>query len=347
MYSPSFIGLVTPSLCLFIAMTLLVSCRSHEEEVDTPALALQTAYCSFAATRSTDVDVWEMYDQVGITMCYHAPNAHPNTDGVVTDGLTNDGRKAFNRCYYALASGQTAFTYLTLDDRIWFPTDTTQVDFVAYYPYSGLVTISQPRLPIDLRQQHRVDVRLCENDVMWGAARGCDKAHTQVNICFVHQLTQVVCYIVPRGDLRMEQLRDATVEITHQPCQATMEVLSAALHYQPEEQTLAMKSATAVVEGVPCLVASAILLPNDEQQNPVRFLNTDDPVASLATNRHLLLTLPSQEGRTLRLNLRDVEFRPGQKHIFRLEARQDQLRMISGDIVEWEVVEHENEILDN
>lgn len=328
-----------------MAVALTACGDSNEAATEETKVGLDVAMGTFQQTRSTDMDTWDMYDQIGISMCYHTPAAHPesqNASAVYYDPTAQV--QPFNRCYYTTTAGSSEFTYNTAQDKIWFPTDTTEVDFVAYYPYRAG---SDQLYALNLNGQATNGEPLCHYDLMWGVTRGLDKSHSMVVIPFRHQLTQVVCYIKPVGDLTMSMLRDASVSLSHQKSQATMDVLTSELQYNSGDTELSFISGIARVDGDSCLVAKAIVLPNDEVQNPATFVETSDKQESLDKNRHILLLLPSADGKVLAANLKATTFKPGEKHVFRLEAQMSQLLLISGEIVEWETIEHdETTILD-
>ena len=331
---------------LLPTLLLLSACdKSVESVVDDQApKGLDKAWATFAkATRSTDVDTWDMYDQIGISMCYHCPESHPEAQehaGIYYD--PHDQVTPFNCCYYTTTAGSSEFTYYGPQHRIWFPTDSTTVDFVSYYPYSDQLTQASHQYPIDLSQQTTSGKPLSAYDLMWGSIKGLDKANTAVVIPFYHQLTQVICYIKPIGDLTVSELEDATVAISNQKMQAQMDVLTSQLQYGETTGDLQLMTRLIVVDGDSCLEAKAIMLPNHPEQNPVAYTPTDDLQASLVHNRHILLYLPSMEGRSLSANIKETEFKPGEKHVFRLEAQVSQLSLLTGEIVEWQTIEHDD-----
>lgn len=322
------------------------ACSDHQEEsIVQPRVGMDKAFGTFSQTRSTDVDTWDMYDQIGVSMCYHTPNVHPesgNTLPVYYDATATV--QPFNRCYYTTASGSSEFTYYSAQDKIWFPEDTTMVDFVAYYPHTAaLEKVSDTKYcyPVNLAGQDSNEEPLSKNDLMWGVTRGLNKMNSIVVIPFRHQLTQLVCYIKPVGDLSMEMLKNASVSISHQKGEARMDVLTADIDYMDGDTELGMKTNIAVVDGDSCLVARCIILPNDSEKNPVKYTNTTDKQESLEKNRHIILSHISSDGKILGADLKETEFKPGQKHVFRLDAQLSQLILVRGEIVEWETVEHD------
>lgn len=332
-------------LLLLSSAALLTACTSEVAETEPVSEApkcLNVAWGTFAqSTRTTDVDAWEMYDQIGISMLYHHPALHAESEryeGVYYDAVM--GTVPFNSCYYTTSAGSSEFTYFSPQHRIWFPTDTTTVDFVAYYPYLGELSLQQHLYPVDLGKQATDGKRLTDYDLMWGSVHNLDKGNTSVVIPFSHQLTKVVCYIKPAGDLTFAELQQATVSISHQKTTAQMDVLTSALQYGNEDADVQLITSAVVVDGDSCLEAKAMLLPNHALQNPVAYTATDDRQESMDKNRHILLYLPSLEGHPLCANIKETEFNPGQKHVFRLEAKISQLNLLSGEIVEWETVEH-------
>lgn len=325
-------------------LSLLAACADNAstESVTAAASSLDRAWGTFArTTRSTDNDSWDMYDQIGITMCYHCPEVHRDAqrnDGIFYDAVT--GAVPFNCCYFTATAGSSEFVYYGPQHRIWFPTDSTMVDFVSYYPYNEQLEVGSHLYPVDLRQQSTSGLPLSRYDLMWGLAKGLDKGNTMVEIPFHHQLTQVLCYIKPLGELPASALLDASVSISHQPQQAQMDVLTSRMQYADSRDDLQLSTSIVMIDGDSCLEARAIILPNDPLQNPVAYKPSTDRQESLELNRHILLSLPSLDGIVLSANLKDTDFRPGQKHVFRLEAQVSKLNMLSGEIVEWETVEH-------
>lgn len=319
---------------------LLASC--HNDGIESSIqpetkknVGLDAVTCRFLQnTRSTDVDTWDMYDQIGISMC----RQYTNDPSELYSELGSD-EVAFNRCYYTTTSGSSEFTAYNATQKIWFPSDTTVVRFVAYYPYSEKIDKSDGLYHLRLSNQSERGHRLSDCDILWGAAEKLSKYEPDVNITFEHKLTQVVFYITPKGDLTKNDLQGSSLKLTHQRLEADFNIFSSNIKYMEEEGSLELKQSEEKIDGEYYLAAKAIVLPNDAEQNPVSFIDTDDKQLSELNNRHLVLSLPI--GLRLTANLKDVDFKPGEKHVFYIEATTKGLTILRGEIAPWNTIEHD------
>lgn len=316
----------------------LASC-SHDDQSEvlseeSSKVSLDVVNCLLGrVARSTDFDIWDMYDQIGVTMCRQLMNP---TELYREPGT---GEVAFNRCYYTTTSGSSEFVAYNASQKIWFPSDTTKVRFVGYYPYAVDINQQDGIYHLDLRGQTDADHRLSDYDLLWGEVRDRSKYAFDVNFNFAHQLTQVVFYIEPKGDLTIDDLKDAVLVLTHQRLGADFNIYNAQLSNLETDGEMDLRRTVETVNNAACLVGKAIILPNDAEQNPVSYFETDDVQLSEARNRHIVMQLPGRQ--RLTANLQAVEFKPGEKHVFYIEATSVSLSLIRGEISPWNTVEHD------
>lgn len=187
------------------ALILTAGCTNDNEETDTPAggrVALQVSSGIDVQTRAHDA-VWEADDAIGIYML----------DGTTTEAAN---------CKYTTTSTDTDGSFTAAEGQtIYFPTDGSQRDFTAYYPY---------RTPLT-GNLYAVDVatQAVQKDIdLMGAAKvtGKTKNDPKVAFEFQHKLVKLCLTIKPDGtSLTAEDMKELTVSITKQKTKATYDVL--------------------------------------------------------------------------------------------------------------------------
>lgn len=154
-------------------------------------------------TRAHDA-VWDAGDAIGIYMldgtAVEAGNRKYTTESTTADGS------------FAAADGQT----------VYFPTDGSERDFTAYYPY---------RTPLD-GNKFAVDVnnQAVQKDIDLmgaGTVTGKTKNDPAVAFAFQHKLVKLYLTIKPDGtSLSADDLKGLKIDLTNQKTQATYDVVA-------------------------------------------------------------------------------------------------------------------------
>lgn len=192
-------------------LTLPASCTNDSKETDMPAdgrVALQVTGGIQMNTRAHDKE-WDASDAIGIYM--------------LESGSTTVAENMKNRSYITINGGTTgAFTPSEAGQTIYFPTDGTPRDFLAYYPYRSSLTDEVYKVDVtDQQKQGKIDLMASENPVTGS------KTSPAVAFRFKHQLVKLWLTIRSDGKaLTDEALRGMTVKITNQSTTADFHVLT-------------------------------------------------------------------------------------------------------------------------
>lgn len=165
----------------YFALTaaLFASCDSHDTEAGNAQNEITfVSGLNDAATRITqDGSQWIAGDQIGIYMMKTGETAVLNHSNVP----------------YTAASSAQVTAFSAKDARIYYPTDGTSVDFIAYYPYSA--TVADYVYPISLANQ---SASLVAHDLMIAKADNNGSGFTtgSVAFTFAHQLSKLILNFV-------------------------------------------------------------------------------------------------------------------------------------------------------
>ena len=224
---------------LFIGMAVLMmgACSNDENEpqVNNGRIAVSFAG-GITLTRAT-TDAWEANDDIGIYMLEHGTKT-------VADGAAN--RK------YVTTAGDGKFTPAGVEQTIYFPLSADEkVDFVAYYPQTGLTG--------DI---YKVDVSDQKNpagiDLLWSDnAEGKDNNATTVDLKFYHRLSRVEVEFTAGEGVNDAELAGMSLTLSKQPMKADFNVLQNTLSVGQDLATLTLNTAA---DGK---ISSAIILPQE------------------------------------------------------------------------------------
>lgn len=174
-------------------------------EVNDGRVALQVS--SGIQTRAFD-NQWEAGDQIGIFMLGSGQNT-------VADGYGNVP-------YLVASAGTGGKAFAPVSEVIYFPTNGSKRDFIAYYPYSA-DKVTEGVYSIDLTEQDSqkdIDFML--------AGKVTDKSRTDANVSFqfAHKLVKIVMDIKPGDGVTADDLKNIAVSLTGQPTTGTFDVLN-------------------------------------------------------------------------------------------------------------------------
>ena len=180
-----------PALLAALALT---AC-SNKEEITQGAdgrIALQVT--SGIQTRAYD-NQWETGDRIGIY-------AFGTGSTTVADGYGN--------IPYTTASGGTTGSFAPVGTTIYLPTDGTERDFMAYYPYTAGLTDGIYTVDVsDQSSQKAIDL-------MAAATQTADRTNPNVAFNFTHKLCKLELTLKPGSGMTGTELAGLTVELTGQ-----------------------------------------------------------------------------------------------------------------------------------
>lgn len=188
------------------AMFLSMGCSNDSEKAVTDTedrVPLRVSCGIDVVTRAYD-DKWEAGDAIGIYM------------------LNGETSEASNKKYTTDAeSANGAFTAIE-GNTIYFPTDGTTRDFIAYYPYQEL-EMGNTTYTVDVSKQ--TTQRAID---LMGAVKveGKHKNNPKVAFEFIHKLVKLSLDIKADGkSLNADDIKEMTVRLTNQRLKATYDVV--------------------------------------------------------------------------------------------------------------------------
>ena len=228
------------STIMMLAALALTACTNDEAvttQTDENRVALNVS--SDIRTRAYD-DTWEAGDCIGIF-------AFEQRTTTVADSYAN--------IPYVT---QTGGTFAPDGTIIYLPTDDTQRDFVAYYPYT--TTLTNNVYIIDVSDQSEQ----AAIDLMAAGTQTASRTNPNVAFTFTHKLSKVEITLAAGTGMTESDLEGLTVELTGQQTAATFDVT------QP---TSAVSVTTGMVMPVTLLTnaqgtsAEGIVLPSDSYED--------------------------------------------------------------------------------
>lgn len=137
-------------------------------------------------------DFWNAGDEVGVFMI---KNGQTLSDASVSGN-------GFNRDFRA-AGSTGALNPLNANHKLYFPTDGSKVDFIAYHPYRSDSHVSNYRYRVDLSDQKADSLFLVySNDAV-----GYDSTTTKtIPMAFSHKLAKAKFAITPSGGITAEDI---------------------------------------------------------------------------------------------------------------------------------------------
>ena len=142
---------------------------------------------------------WEAGDEIGIF-------------GFPTDA----DQTAWSNVPYATAVGNGSFAPVA--NTIYLPVNDTEVDFVAYYPYSE--TLTDGVYTVDVTNQSNQ----AAIDLMAAGTQSANRINSKVAFNFVHKLSKIYITFKAGDGLTDAELAGMTVQLTGQQPKATFDV---------------------------------------------------------------------------------------------------------------------------
>ena len=233
---------INKNLVSVLLATLALTACSSEEGTTMDAderVALQVT--SGIQTRAYN-NQWEAGDRIGIY-------AFTKGSTTVADGYAN--------IPYVTNEGGTDGTFTPGDITIYLPTDGTERDFVAYYPYTAGLTDGIYTVDVSNQSSQKVI------DLMAAATQTADRTNPNVAFNFTHKLCKMELTLKPGSGMTGTELAGLTVELTGQQTAGTFNVT------QPAS---AVSVTTGTATPIPLLTnadgtfAEGIVLPSESYQ---------------------------------------------------------------------------------
>ena len=188
-------------LLITAALSLLAGCQSPSSDAaDSDGTPVPIEVSSGIHTRAYD-DTWEDQDAIGIFML------NGNTPQEKASRYTTTGDGSFKP-----AEGQT----------IYFPTDGSERDFIAFYPYTDTLTDARTYNADVSRQDSQRDIDLMGSE----RVNGKNSENNTVHFTFTHKLVKLDIHIKPGEGLDEAALAGTTVALTAQQTKATYDAVN-------------------------------------------------------------------------------------------------------------------------
>ena len=274
---------------LALAALLMTACQNDEETMQTDTcVALQVT--SGIQTRAHDA-TWEAGDEIGI---FGFPEDADQTEWINVP--------------YATADGDGNFAPVSAP--IFLPVNDTEVDFVAYYPYT--TTLADGIYTVDVTDQSDQ----AAIDLMTAGTQTADRINNKVAFNFVHKLSKIYITFKPGDDMTDADLAGMKVQLTGQQTAATFNVTN------PE-------GAVSVTTGLPATLT----------------LNTS---ADGKSSEGIVLPSGNLDGMTIHLDLADKgsffnwdlinsradKFEAGKKYVYTITVNKTKLS-VTATITDW------------
>lgn len=188
-----------PALLVALALT---ACNNEEETMQGADGRIALQVTSGIQTRAYD-NQWETGDRIGIY-------AFGKGTTTVADGYGN--------IPYTTASGGTTGSFAPDGTTIYLPTDGTERDFVAYYPYTAGLTDGIYTVDVSNQSSQKVI------DLMAAATQTADRTNPNVAFNFTHKLCKMELTLKPGSGMTGTELAGLTVELTGQRTAGTFDV---------------------------------------------------------------------------------------------------------------------------
>lgn len=180
-----------PALLVALALT---ACNTEEETMQGADGRIALQVTSGIQTRAYD-NQWETGDRIGIY-------AFGKGTTTVADGYGN--------IPYTTASGGTTGSFAPDGTTIYLPTDGTERDFVAYYPYTAGLTDGIYTVDVSNQSSQKAI------DLMAAATQTADRTNPNVAFNFTHKLCKMELTLKPGSGMTGTELAGLTVELTGQ-----------------------------------------------------------------------------------------------------------------------------------
>ncbi len=157
-------------LTLAVAIALCSCQKSEEANPNTATTLSAVEFTSTISTRAT-ATTWGYGDMIGVSM-------YPTGETLIYDDSEN--------APYTTSGGESGAFY-SVSNPLYYPADATNVDFVAYHPYSSDYSNSQ----VTLNTANQSTEALVEaQDFMVASAQNCNESNTP-SLAFTRQMSKI------------------------------------------------------------------------------------------------------------------------------------------------------------
>lgn len=192
-------------ILLLLFSDLMASCSDMEEN----GTGSKETFLSIRAgigRRAAD-NAWQANDAIGVLLL-KAGSAAPAEDGV--------------NYKYVTTTGDGAFAPSDKENTAWYPKDGSEVDLLAYYPYTTQLNASSLSLPVDVKKQDdlpAIDLMTC------GRVAGLSTKHPEAKLTFEHRLSKLILKVKVDEALKGVSLKGASAVLSGTPASATWRLL--------------------------------------------------------------------------------------------------------------------------
>lgn len=250
-------------------------------------------------------DSWDKDDEVGIYMTPHSTGAID-----VANALKE------NRCYKATQSG-TSTTLVPVTASIFFPSNGSQVNFMAYYPYHSAVHSTHGHVyPVNVGTQ----APLAAIDLLYHSSTtpyDMNDAGNSVPLVFNHQLSKLSISVVPASGVSAD-LSTATAKLVGVPTTAGFNLSTGVLSNAAGTTTTLAPVKNATLSSAGVAVFESIFVPH----------------GASATDRVITLNIGGQDySYTL---AKDREFEAGVAYGYSFKFTGSEIVMTQRTVVDWD-----------
>ena len=196
---------LTSFILLFLFSGSLISCSDQENEGKSSDGAFLSIHAGIGS-RAVD-NAWQANDAIGVVLL-DAGNATPATGGV-----------NYN---YATTVGDGAFAPVDQENTAWYPKDGSEVDLLAYYPYTAQLDASSLSFPVNVKLQDNlpaIDLMTC------GRVAGLSIRNADAKLTFEHRLSKLILKVKTDEALGGVSLAGASAVLSGTPATATWNLL--------------------------------------------------------------------------------------------------------------------------
>ena len=203
---------------LCVVSAVMVSCSMDEESGISAIKNREVKFSSDIITVDTDPKVkmggnsWHEDDEIGVYMLDDAAMSIVESKG--------------NIPFTAQTDGSTG-TFVAQDQKIYFPDDSKDVRFMAYYPYQATLTDEIYKVDVsDQRELSKIDLLYSfEGDAIYNKS----DSGKEIPLVFEHQLTNLIINIKPGGGLVEGDLSELDVYLSGFNTLADFDLMSKSL----------------------------------------------------------------------------------------------------------------------
>lgn len=240
-------------LLIITGLGLLFSSCTKEEVnvVDSELEASFRTYINGTGTRASGTN-WDVDDEIGI---YALNQGQTLSASAIYDGKAN--------IQYKNSIAGAAADFSPVGNPIMFPGDGTELDFVAYYPYSATAVSVDYKLAVNISNQSP----LSAIDLLYATTTKQSKANPSVALAFSHRMAQVVFTLTSTPDINLDGV---TVTLENVLTEGTMNLADGVI------TAGTVKGTVTPVYDATAKTATAILLPGQQMSDVVVHIALTD-----------------------------------------------------------------------